>query len=313
MPEALPELPYDAWEKTKQTLHLYAQIVGKVKLATTQPHNHWWNVALYVGVRGLTTRRLTHGDEGFDLTFDFVDHSLVLRTDGGVTSGFALENGLTVASFDASRHRLLRDHGLDVEIVESPYGISVTTPFPADEEDASYDREYVERYWRALRWVDSVLDEFSGWFCGKQSPVHLFWHSLDLAYARFSGRRAPQRAEADAVTREAYSHEVISFGFWPGDDELPDASFDSYTAPEPPGLRDHALYPADARWLERGSGSLAVVSYDVIRAAPDPRRQLLAFLQGAYEAGVTAAGWDATDLVSSACPPPSELQQLRLP
>jgi hypothetical protein len=309
--DTLPELPYADWEATKQTLHLYAQIVGKVKLATTQPRNHWWNVALYVDVRGLTTRRLTHGDTSFDLTFDFVDHRLVLRTDRGVTSAFTLEDGLTVASFDASLHRLLRDQALDVEIVESPYGISVATPFPEDVEDASYEREYIERYWRALRWSDTVLDEFSGWFCGKQSPVHLFWHGLDLAYTRFSGRRAPQPDEIDPVNREAYSHEVISFGFWAGDDSVREPSFYSYTAPEPPGMREQPLHPETARWLEGPTGSLALLSYDEVRRAPEPRRRLLGFLQSAYEAGVSSAGWDAADLASSACPSPSELRQLR--
>ena len=210
-----------------------------------RPRNHWWNVALYVDVRGLTTRRLTHGDVSFDLTFDFVDHRLVLRTDRGVTSGFALEDGLTVAAFDASLHRLLRDHGLDVEIVESPFGISVTTPFPEDEEDASYEREYIERYWRVLRWADAVLDEFSGWFCGKQSPVHLFWHGLDLAYTRFSGRRAPEPAGLDPVNREAYSHEVISFGFWAGDESVPEPSFYSYTAPGAAGPAGAAVASRD--------------------------------------------------------------------
>ena len=310
---ALLELPYSAWEPTRQTLHLYAQIVGKVKLATTQPRNHWWNVALYVDVRGLTTRRLSSGGTGFDLTFDFLDHRLVLRTDRGATSGFALEEGLTVAAFDDELHRLLRDHGVDVEIREHPFGIPVTTPFAQDDEHASYDREYVERFWRALGWTDSVLDEFSGWFCGKQSPIHLFWHGLDLAYTRFSGRRAPELVDADPVTREAYSHEVISFGFWAGDDTTPEPSFYSYTAPEPAGLRDRELYPATARWQERPTGSLALLSYEEIRTAAEPRRRLLGFLQSAYEAGVDAAGWPADELVSSACPSPTELLQLRLP
>jgi hypothetical protein len=308
----LPPLPYSAWKQTKQTLHLYAQIVGKVKLATTPPRNHWWHIALHLDVRGLTTRRLTLDGRSFDLSFDFLDHRLILRTDAGATSSFALEDGLAVAAFDANLHELLREQGLDVKIQEKPYGMPDATPFLADEEHASYEREWVVRFWHTLGWAGGVLDEFSGWFCGKQSPVHVFWHGLDLAYTRFSGRRVPPRDDVDAVTREAYSHEVISFGFWPGDDNIPDSSFYSYTAPEPPGLRDHALYPADARWLEQPTGSLALLPYDVIRTAADPRSQLLAFLQSAYEAGVETAGWDADDLASSTCPTPGELQQLRL-
>jgi hypothetical protein len=309
---AFPALPYSAWKPTKQTLHLYAQIVGKIKLATTAPRNHWWNITLHLDVRGLTTGRLTVDGTSFDLSFDFLDHRLVLRTDAGATSSFALEDGLSVAAFDANLHDLLREQNVDVRIQEQPYGLPVATPFPADEDDASYQREYVERYWHTLGWVDGVLDEFSGWFCGKQSPVHLFWHSLDLAYTRFSGRRAPPRDGVDTVTREAYSHELISFGFWVGDDNIPDPSFYSYTAPEPPGLRDQPLYPAEARWLEGPTGSLALLPYDAIRTAADPRNCLLAFLQSGYEAGVEAAGWDADDLASSACPAPSELERLRL-
>ena len=308
---ALPALPYSAWKETKQTLHLYAQIVGKIKLATTHARNHWWNVALHLDVRGLTTRRLTLDGTSFDLSFDFLDHRLILRTEAGVTSSFALEEGLAVAAFDAKLHELLRDQGLDVKIQERPYGMPETTPFPADEEHASYQQEYVERFWHALGWADGVLDEFSGWFCGKQSPVHLFWHGLDLAYTRFSGRPTPPTDGVDGVTREAYSHEVISFGFWAGDDNVPDPSFYSYTAPEPPGLRDHALHPAEARWLQRPTGSLALLPYDVVRTAADPRNHLLAFLQSAYEAGVEAAGWKADGLASSSCPTPSELRQLR--
>ena len=310
--QPLAELPYSAWEHTKQTLHLYAQIVGKVKLATTPPRNHWWNVPLYVDVRGLTTRRLTQGGTSFDLTFDFIDHHLVLRTDRGAVSGFALEDGLTVAAFDTQLHQLLRDHGLDVEISEQPFGVPVTTPFPQDDEHAGYDRGYVERFWRALVWTDAVLEEFSGWFCGKASPVHLFWHGLDLAYTRFSGRRAPPLVGVDAVTREAYSHEVISFGFWAGDDNVREPSYYSYTAPEPPGLRDQPLHPAAAHWQEGPTGSLALLSYDEIRTADDPRGRLLGFFQSAYEAGVQAAGWSAEEFASSACPSPAELQKLRL-
>ena len=308
----LPALPSSEWKRTKLTLHLYAQIVGKIKLATTPPRNHWWNIALHLDARGLTTGPLTLDGTTFDLNFDFLDHRLILRTDAGAISGFALEEGLSVAAFDANVHELLREQDLDVKIGEQPYGLPIATPFPTDEEHANYQREYVERFWHALGWAYGVLDEFSGWFCGKQSPVHLFWHGLDLAHTRFSGRRAPLPDSVDAVTREAYSHEVISFGFWPGDDGIPEASFYSYTAPEPPGLRDHVLHPADARWLERPNGSLALLPYDVVRTAADPRTHLLAFLQSAYEAGVETAGWDADDLASSACPPPSELQQLRL-
>jgi hypothetical protein len=202
---------------------------------------------------------------------------------------------------------LLHQFGVDVPIREDPYGVPVTTPFPNDSEHAAYDTDYVQRFWRVLDWVDTVLEEFSGWYCGKQSPVHLFWHSLDLAVTRFSSRRAPPRTGADPVTREAYSHEVISFGFWAGDNTRGPA-FYSYTAPEPAGLTNQPLHPAAATWRRAPSGSLALLGYDQLRDAHDPKIMLLAFLQSAYDAGVRTAGWDREELTSSFCPSPAELQ-----
>ena len=306
---ALPPLPLAEWRATKDTLHLYCQIVGKVRLATTAPRNHWWNVPLYVDVRGLTTRRMRHAGTTFQIDLDVVDHVLRVRTSDGREDGFALGAGLGVAGFDASVHRVLAGLGVDVEIREEPFGVPMTTPFPDDREHAAWDRDAVARYFRVLDWTDRVLEEFSGWFRGKTSPVHLFWHSFDLAVSRFSGRPAPP-LDADAVSREAYADEVISFGFWAGDDNVPDPAFYSYTAPEPAGLRDRPL--AAGAWTEAGTGSLAILPYETVRAADDPKRTLLAFLQSAYEAGARAAGWDAQSFQSSWCPAPSELEELVL-
>jgi hypothetical protein len=305
---ALPELRLADWRPTKDTLHLYAQVVGKVRLATTAPRNHWWNVPLYVDVRGLTTRRMHHHGTTFQIDLDFVDHATVVRTSDGRADSFALGDGLAVADFDARLHGALRALGVDVAIRETPFGVPMTTPFPDDREHAAWDAEHVERFWHVLDWTDTVLEEFSGWFKGKTSPVHLFWHGLDLAVTRFSGRDAPP-SEADAVTREAYSGEVISFGFWAGDDALGDAAFYSYTAPEPPGLRDEPLVCAS--WVEAGAGSLAILPYDAVRTAPDPRTALLAFLQSAYEAGARTAGWDVPGFESTWCPAPGQLRDLQ--
>jgi hypothetical protein len=306
----LPPLPYPEWEATKTTLHLWVQIVGKIKMASAPPRNHWWHVALYVDVHGLTTR-LLHAADGtaFEIRFDFVDHMLVVETSRAVES-FALADGLTVAEFDAQLHAALGRLGLDVPILESPFGVPMTTPFPEDREHASYDRDAVERYFRVLDWSADVLETFSGWFCGKTSPVHVFWHSLDLAVTRFSGRRAPAQPDADAVTQEAYTHEVISFGFWPGDQNTGQPAYYSYTAPEPEGLRERTLRPEQAAWTELYGGSLAVVPYEDVRTADDPRATLLAFLESAYEAGADLAGWDRDGLASSWCPSPPQLAQL---
>jgi hypothetical protein len=307
--EALPPLPLAGWRPTKDTLHLYAQIVGKVRLATTAPRNHWWNVPLYVDVRGLTTRRMRHAATTFQIDFDLVDHALRVRTADGREDAFRLDDGLAVADFDARLHQTLAGLGIDVEIREEPFGVPMTTPFPRDREHATWDREAVERFWRVLDFSDRVLEEWSGWFRGKTSPVHLFWHSFDLAVSRFSGRPAPP-SDGDAVTREAYADEVISFGFWAGDDNVPDATYYSYTAPEPPGLAEQPLGAGE--WVSSGVGSLAVLPYETVRTAGDPRRMLLCFLQGADEAGARSAGWDAERLQSSWCPSPAQLEELLL-
>jgi hypothetical protein len=304
----LPQLHLDDWRATKDTLHLYSQILGKIRLATAAPRNHWWNAPLYVDVRGLTTRRLHHRDTTFEITIDFVDHALIVRTADGRTKSFELASGVPVADLDARIHATLKELGIDVAIKEEPFGVPMITPFAQDVEHASWDREAIERFGRILDWSDSVLEEFSGWFNGKTSPVHLFWHSFDLAVTRFSGRpRAP--IDADPVTQEAYTHEVISFGYWPGDDNLGDAAYYSYTAPEPDGLRDQPL-PAGA-WTDSGTGSLAILPYEAVRTARAPRTTLLAFCQSAYEAGARLAGWDTTSFQSTWCPTPTQLQQLR--
>lgn len=307
----LPELPLTEWEGTKDTLHLWVQIVGKVRMASTAPRNHWWHVPLYVDVRGLTTRRM-HAPSGvtFQINFDFIDHRLVIATNGGALESFDLTDGLSVAEFDAELNARLARLGIDVAIRESPFGVPMTAPFHADREHASYDTDAVERFWRILDWTDGVLEEFAGWYCGKTSPVHLFWHGLDLAVTRFGGQRAPAMPDADPVTREAYSHEVVSFGFWAGDQKVREPSYYSYTAPEPAGLRERPLRPDDAHWTALGSSSLALLPYETVRSAADPKATLLAFLESSYQAGAGAAGWDLEDLKSSWCPNPPLLNEL---
>jgi Family of unknown function (DUF5996) len=304
----LPELPLSDWEPTKTTLHLWLQIVGKIRLAATPSCNHWWNAPLYVDVRGLTTRRMHADGVSFQIDFDFIEHALVVRTSRGETVPLPLYDGLSVAEFDANLHAILADLGVHVEIREQPFGMPITTPFRADREHASYDADCVARFWWILDWSDDVFVEFAGWFSGKTSPVHLFWHSFDLAVTRFSGGRAPPLPEADSVTREAYSHEVISFGFWPGDQKVREPAYYSYTAPEPAALRSRRLRPEAAYWQQ--DGALALLPYEVVRSAENPRKTLLAFLQSAYDAGSTAAGWDREGLRSSWSPTAEELEEL---
>jgi hypothetical protein len=292
---ALPELHLSDWRPTKDTLHLYCQILGKIRLSTTAPRNHWWNVPLYVDVRGLTTRRLHHRGTTFELTLDFVDHALVVRTSDGRRASFQLGGGVPVADFDTRVHALLREFDIDVEIKEEPFGVPMTTPFAQDVEHASWDRDAIERFGRILDWSDSVFEEFSGWFNGKTSPVHLFWHGLELAVTRFGRPGTP--IDADQVT------------FWAGDDNLGDAAYYSYTSPEPDGIRDQPL--AVGEWTEYGPGLLAVLPYETVRTARDPRATVLAFCQSAYEAGARLAGWDAGSFESNWCPTPDQLERLQ--
>ncbi len=289
---AYPEIPLEAWRPTKDTLHLYCQIVGKVRLAMHPRLNHWWHVPLYVTPRGLSTHTIPFGGGNFEVEFDFKDHELKMRTSDGRVEDFALYDGLTVADFYASVMASLGKLGIKPEIKAVPYEAPSKTPFADDRENKSYDKEYVERFHQTLVAVDDVFEEFRGHFLGKSTPVHMFWHSFDLALTRFSGKSAPVREGANRVEREAYSHEVISFGFWFGDDNVPAPAFYSYTAPEPEGLANEPLSPAAAKWAESNGAHMAILMYDDARNADDPRTAILDFLESAYQAGAKRAGLD---------------------
>lgn len=295
---SFPEIPLDAWRATKNTLHLYLQIVGKIRLKTHPRINHWWHVPLYVTPRGLSTRTIPYVGGSFEIEFDFKDHELKMRTSDGRVEDFALYDGLTVADFYASVFANLAKLGIKPEIKAVPYEAPSTTPFADDHENKSYDKEYVERFHQILVAVDDIFEEFRGRFTGKSTPVHLFWHSFDLALTRFSGRPAPPMPEANMVTREAYSHEVISFGFWFGDDKpnsVAAPAFYSYTAPTPEGLADEPLRPDSAFWTT--DGGMALLMYDDMRNADDPRAVVLDFLESAYHTGSNRADWPRDDFV----------------
>jgi hypothetical protein len=299
----LPPLPLEEWERTKDTLHLYMQEIGKVQLATRPPQNHWWHVTMRLTPRGLSTGRLSHNGTHFDIETDFIDHRVVIQTDAGEAETIELRDGLAVADFHLQLMGALERLGIRPKIKTEPFGVPMKTPFPEDREHASYQAQYVERFWRILMWTADVLEEFAGWFCGKQSPVHVYWHSFDLAYARFSGRRAPQQPGADPVSQEAYSHELIAFGFWAGSGDVREPAFYSYTAPEPGALVDQPLQPDTAAWTEAGNaGHLAVLRYEDVRSSEDPRSVLISFFQSAYEAGARTADWPYEEFESRWCP-----------
>jgi hypothetical protein len=295
--EVWPELPLDAWRQTYATLHMWTQIVGKVRLALTPLVNHWWNVPLYVTSRGLTTGAMPCGDRDVDIAFDFIEHNLVLTSSDGRRAALPLVPQ-SVAEFYGATMKSLADMGVNVRIWPIPVEVSGPVPFPEDRQHASYDREYASRVWQILVQTGQIFQEFRARFIGKCSPVHFFWGSFDLAVTRFSGRRAPPRPGADRVTREAYSHECISHGFWPGGawfgKEVPGPVFYSYAVPEPAGLREEAIGPPPARFDPELSEF--VLRYDDVRTAPSPRQAVMQFLQSTYEAGANRANWNRGEL-----------------
>ena len=300
---SFPEIPLDAWRPTKNTLHLFLQIVGKIRLRTHPRVNHWWHVTLYVSPRGLTTRAIPYKGGSFEIEFDLCEHALKIKMSDGRYEDFALYDGLTVADFYSSIFANLGKLGIDAEIWAVPYEAPSTTPFADDHENKSYNKEYIERAHKTLVAVDDIFQEFRGRFTGKSTPVHLFWHSFDLALTRFSGKAAPPMPEANMVTREAYSHEVISFGFWFGDDKpesLAEPAFYSYTAPKPDGLEKEPLRPETAFWTP--GGGMALLKYKDVRNSSDPRSAVLEFLESSYQAGGKAAKWDAAGFQLSKTP-----------
>lgn len=292
-----PALPYEAWKDTLATLHMWTQIVGKIRMELSPAVNHWWHVPLYVCARGLTTTAIPHGVRSFEMEFDFIDHRLVVRTGEGEVRAVELRPR-TVADFYAELMGVLDGLGLSVRINLTPQEVPHTIPFDQDTTHASYDAEAAHRGWRALAQADRVLRAFRARYQGKCSPVHFFWGSFDLALTRFSGREAPRHPGApglpDHVTHEAYSHEVSSTGFWPGNDAFPQAAFYTYFYPEPEGYKTAAVRP-EAAFYSHEFGEF-LLPYEAVRTADDPDAVLMEFLQSTYAAGADLAGWDRAAL-----------------
>lgn len=289
-----PAIPVAAWQDTRDTLQLFTQVVGKVRMANEPLSNHWWNVPLHLTTRGLTTSPMPHPTgPSFQIDFDFLDHRLHVSTATGEARTLALEPR-PVAEFHAGVMGLLDELGVATEIWPVPVEIPGAIPFPDDHVHASYDAEAVHRFWRALLDMERVLKVFRSRFVGKASPIHLFWGALDLAHTRFSGRTAPPHPGGAPncgphVMWEAYSHEVSSCGYWPGPPGE-EGVFYAYAYPEPPGYRDTPVEPTGARWDDE-LGEF-VLPYELVRTADDPDATLLAFLQSTYEAAATTARWD---------------------
>jgi hypothetical protein len=293
-PEPWPSLPYGEWKDTCATLHLWTQIVGKIRLAQSPFVNHWWQVALYVTARGLTTSPIPHGVRTFQIDFDFINHQLLVSTSDGVVKTMALQPR-TVADFYDELFLLLTQLNLAVTIVKTPNEMVDAIAFDQDRTHASYDAAYANRFWRALVQVDRVFKVFRGRYTGKCSPVHFFWGSFDMAVTRFSGRTAPEHPGGaphcpDWVMQEAYSHELSSCGFWPGNEAVPYPAFYVYAYPEPPGFGEAPVHTPGAFYDT--SIREFLLPYEDVRKAASPDALLLDFLQGSYEAAANLGHWD---------------------
>jgi hypothetical protein len=292
---AWPELPLESWRDTRDTLHRLTQIVGKIRLALTPLVNHWWNTALYVSPRGLTTSKMPcSSGRSFDVEFDFVAHVLRFRVSDGAAHDVPL-GPRSVADLYRDIFNVLRL--LDIQCLISPIPSEIpdeTPPLDRDDTHRHYDPEAVQRFWQILSLSEDVFTAFRARFLGKCSPVNFYWGSFDLAVTRFSGRPAPPRPEADAITREAYSHEVSSVGFWPGDSRVPFPAYYSYAAPQPAGFATARVRPPGASYAAEAGYFL--LPYDDVRRAADPAAMLLDFCQSTYEAAATLGGWDRASL-----------------
>jgi hypothetical protein len=295
--ELWPELPLAAWQDTCSTLHMWTQIVGKVRLALSPKVNHWWEVPLYVNAIGLTTSPIPYADGIFEVQFDFIHHKLLIETNRATAKTLDLAPR-SVADFYREFMAALAALGIEVKMWKMPVEIPNPIPFDEDTVHASYDAEYANRFWRVLIGCDEVFKEFRAGFIGKASPSHFFWGSFDLAVTRFSGRRAPVREGVDPITREAYSHEVISAGWWPGGGDIQGAAFYAYAAPEPAGFAQHPVGPTQAFYHPQLKEFLLM--YDDVRQSPSPRSALLEFLQSTYDAGANLGKWDRKELERSA-------------
>lgn len=292
-----PELPLDSWRETQDTLHMWMQIVGKVRLALAPMLNHWWQVPFYATPRGLTTSVIPYRHQTFDVLFDFHSHELVIRVSDGQTRHIPLYPR-SVADFYGVFMSTLKELSIDVHIWTMPVEVTNPIPFTSDNEHAAYDPDAVSRFWHIVSHSAVIFEQFRSGFIGKHSPVHFFWGSFDLAYTRFSGRTAPPRTDPDPILRrimnEAYSHEGISFGWWPGAGPLATPAYYAYVIPEPDGCRTSPVSPAEA-YYDTQLGEF-ILKYDDVRLAESPSEHLLSFLQSTYETSATLARWDRAAL-----------------
>ncbi|MHA6279097.1 DUF5996 family protein [Salinimicrobium sp. CAU 1759] len=295
----LPKLQYKGSETQKLTLHLFFQIMGKIRMSFNPRKNHWWYITLYVDTKGFTTGPIPYGDEfeTFSLLLNLQQHKLEVATSRGEEASFGLSEDTSVADFYLQLQGILKRFRIELKLLDKPFDLNIDRYFKDLHDIGAYDSDYVQRYYKVMLWASNVFRNFSGRFYGKTCPVHLYWHSMDLAVTRFSGKRAPKMpSEARVSDKDAYSHECISFGFWPGDPNIPQPAFYSYTSPAPKGIEKTDLGLAEAQWVENNGSWLAILPYDELLKKERPAEILLDFMENAYLAGARLAGWDIEDL-----------------
>jgi len=293
-PLNLPELPYDAWENGRMTLHLILQIIGKIRLGVMPRKNHWWYITEYVTTKGISTYEMpyNHGKDLFEITLNLYKHQLEISTSKGELVSFSLQN-TSVADFYQQIFDHLEQLGITVDIQATPFDMPEKKPFKELTDYIYQDLDYIQRFWRIMIWVSGMFKEFSGRFYGKTCRVHIYWHHMDLTVTRFSGRKGPPIGTDWRISdKDAYTHEVISFGFWAGDDNLREPAFYSYTYPAPKGMYDEPLQPSYAEWINSNGSPMAILKYNDLRKNDDPHQDLLDFMESSYQAGAKLAKWD---------------------
>jgi hypothetical protein len=299
----LPELPYDSWSNTRSTVHLILQIIGKTRLGLTTRKNHWWYITLYVSPRGFSTFNIPidNGNGGLEIELNIFERAVVISHSDKGQVQIELQEGLSISEFYKQYMSELKNLGLNPKFVQRPFDMGLEKPFDEITEFHHFDWNSVMKFWRLMQWNNSIFQEFSGRFYGKTSPVQIFWHHLDIAVTRFSGKSLePMDRSVRISDRDAYSHEQISFGFWIGDDNVPEPAYYSYTYPSPEGIDSKKLAPESAKWVDSNGSPMALLRFEDVRVSDDPRQTVLNFLESAYQAGANLANWNVDEWTTPA-------------
>ncbi|WP_430817544.1 DUF5996 family protein [Carboxylicivirga sp. RSCT41] len=302
-PVKLPQLPYASWTDSRTYLHLVLQIIGKTRLGLTSRKNHWWFITLYVSSRGFSTYTIpvNEGTCSLEIELDIINKAVVINHSERKRVEVSLQNGLSIAQFYGQYMEQLSKLGLSPKFVEKPYDMGIDQPFKNLVHYNTFEWDDIERFWKLMQWNNSIFQEFSGRFYGKTCPVQIYWHHMDLAVTRFSGKKLePMDKSVRISDRDAYSHEQISFGFWAGDETVQEPAYYSYTYPSPDGIDKQTLMPSSANWVDSNGSPMAFLRYEDVRNAQDPRQDVLDFLESAYNAGASLAGWDVEVLKTPA-------------